>query len=84
MRKTIEFNEVMFSKVFFSNSNIYGKIMFTVDVNNNFHIHVMKDLFDDSNKDFNSDEANINLKIPEDFIASKKLIFYCDKNQIEK
>ena len=29
--KIIEYNETLFTKVFFSNSNIYGKIMFTVD-----------------------------------------------------
>ena len=34
----------MFKKAFFSNSNIYGKIMFTIDDENVFRIHLMKDL----------------------------------------
>lgn len=40
----IEFQNIRFQKVFYSNNNIYGKIMFTIDSNDKMRIHLIKDL----------------------------------------
>ncbi|CDW74843.1 UNKNOWN [Stylonychia lemnae] len=84
--KVFDYNHLIFEKVFFSNNNIYGKIMFTVDQHHKMRVHLFKDLEEQKGfgKDYEDDFTNSdhlkNIKIKEDFIQSRCLTLKYENN----
>lgn len=66
--KGYEFTNVQFKKVFFSNNNIYGKILFTLDSNNKFRVHIIKEL-DQENQEV--EDTSYIKQFPDDFLVTK-------------
>ena len=67
IEQIFEYQNVVFNQAFYSNNNIYGKIMYTIDSNQRFRVHLFKDLDDLRKVDLN------NIEIPHDFVQTKQM-----------
>jgi hypothetical protein len=72
-----EYQKLVIKKIFYSNNNIYGKIMFSSDVTGKLRVHIFADL-DDSLKEQLMRSAMVDW--PTDFITTKQMTLKYESN----
>lgn len=80
-RKIGEYLNDQFCTVYFSNTNIYGKIMFSVNSSNNLRVHLFKDIPKlQEEVEFEYGRDDLLDEIPDEFILSKKIMLKVNKS----
>ena len=70
LRQVFEYQRLVIKKIFYSNNNIYGKIMFSSDSTGKLRVHIFSDL-DDSLKEQLMRSSMVDW--PTDFITTKQM-----------